>query len=401
MDSKFFIDVESIYGACNYDPIDVVIHKAKDIWAWDVEGNKYLDFLSAYSSVNMGHCHPRVVKALIDQAKVLTITSRAFHNDQWPLFAKEICDLTDNEMVLAMNSGAEAVETALKAARMWGYQKKGIQKNKAEIIVCSNNFHGRTITIIGFTSEELYKNDFGPFTPGFVEVPYGDANALKEAITPNTAAFLMEPIQAEGGIVMPPEGYLYETKQICEEHNVLYIADEIQTGLGRTGKLFACEHESVKPDVLTIGKSLGGGGYPISAVLSRRDVLEVFTPGTHGSTFGANPLACAVARESIQILQEEDLVKNAEEQGEYFLKKLRSIKSKYIKEVRGKGLLMGIELTSEAGGARRFCEALKQEGMLCKDTHENVIRFSPPLNIKQKDLSWAYKRIKKVFKEMA
>jgi ornithine--oxo-acid transaminase len=400
MDSKFLIDVESIYGACNYDPIDVVIHKAKGIWVWDVEGNKYLDFLSAYSSVNMGHCHPRVVKALISQAKQLTITSRAFRNDQWPLFAKEICDLTDYEMVLAMNSGAEAVETSLKAARMWGYQKKGIPKDKAEIIVCSNNFHGRTITIIGFTSEELYRNDFGPFTPGFVEVPYGDAGALEEVITPNTAAFLMEPIQAEGGIVMPPEGYLRETKQICEANNVLYIADEIQTGLGRTGKLFAYEHESIKPDVLTIGKSLGGGCYAISAVLSSRDVLEVFTPGTHGSTFGANPLACAVARESLRVLQEEDLIDNSKEMGEYFLKKLRSIKNKHIKEVRGKGLLIGIELTPKAGGARRFCEALKKEGMLCKDTHKNVIRFSPPLGIKQKDLSWAFKRIKKVFKEL-
>jgi ornithine--oxo-acid transaminase len=400
MDSKFLIDVESIYGACNYDPIDVVIHKAKDIWVWDVEGNRYLDFLSAYSSVNMGHCHPRVVKALVDQAKKLTITSRAFRNDQWPLFAKEICDLTDYEMVLAMNSGAEAVETALKAARMWGYQKKAIPKDKAEIIICSNNFHGRTITIIGFTSEELYRNDFGPFTPGFVEVPYGDSKALEKAINPNTAAFLMEPIQAEGGIIMPPEGYLRETKQICEENNVLYIADEIQTGLGRTGKLFAYEHESIKPDVLTIGKSLGGGCIPISAVLSRRDVLEVFTPGTHGSTFGANPLACAVARESIRVLQEEELIRNSEEQGEYFLKKLQSIKSKHIKEVRGKGLLMGIELNPEAGGARRFCEALKSEEMLCKDTHKNVIRFTPPLNIKQKDLNWAYKRVRKVFKEL-
>jgi ornithine--oxo-acid transaminase len=400
MDSKFLIDVESIYGACNYDPIDVVIHKAKDIWVWDVEGNKYLDFLSAYSSVNMGHCHPRVVKALIEQAKKLTITSRAFRNDQWPLFAKEICDLTDYEMVLAMNSGAEAVETSLKAARMWGYQKKGIPKDKAEIIVCSNNFHGRTITIIGFTSEELYRNDFGPFTPGFIEVPYGDAQALEEAITPYTAAFLMEPIQAEGGIVMPPEGYLRETKRICEENNVLYIADEIQTGLGRTGKLFAYEHESIKPDVLTIGKSLGGGCYPISAILSRRDVLDVFTPGTHGSTFGANPLACAVARESIRVLQEEELTENSAEQGEYFLKKLKSIKNKHIHEVRGKGLLMGIELKPQAGGARRYCEALKTEGMLCKDTHKNVIRFTPPLNIKQKDLSWAYKRVKKVFKEL-
>ncbi len=400
MDSKFLIDVESIYGARNYDPIDVVIQKGRGIWVWDVEGNKYLDFLSAYSSVNMGHCHPRIVKALIDQAKQLTITSRAFRNDQWPLFTKEICDLTDYEMVLAMNSGAEAVETALKAARMWGYKKKGIPKDKAEVIVCSNNFHGRTITIVGFSSDALYKNDFGPFTPGFVEILYGDSEALEKAITPNTAAFLMEPIQAEGGIVVPPEGYMRETKKICEENNVLFIADEIQTGLGRTGKLFTYEYESVKPDILTIGKSLGGGCYAISAVLSRRDVLDVLTPGTHGSTFGANPLACAVARESIRVLQEEDLITNSAEQGEYFLKKLKSIKSRHIKEVRGKGLLMGIALKPEAGGARRYCEALKEEGMLCKDTHTNVIRFSPPLLIKQKDLNWAFKRVKKVFKEL-
>lgn len=400
MDSKFLIDVESIYGARNYDPLDVVINKGKGIWVWDVEGKKYLDFLSAYSSVNMGHCHPRIVKALIEQAKQLTITSRAFRNDQWPLFTKEICDLTGYEMVLAMNSGAEAVETALKAARMWGYQKKGIPEDQAEIIVCSNNFHGRTITIVGFSSDALYKNDFGPFTPGFIEIPFGDAEAFAKAITPNTAAFLMEPIQAEGGIVIPPEGYMRETKAICEENNVLFIADEIQTGLGRTGKLFAYDHESIKPDILTIGKSLGGGCYAISAVLSRRDVLDVFTPGTHGSTFGANPLACAVARESIRVLQEEGLIENSAEQGKYFLKKLTSLKSKHIKEVRGKGLLIGIELRSEAGGARRFCEALKNEGMLCKDTHTNVIRFSPPLPIKQKDLSWAFKRVKKVFKEL-
>jgi ornithine--oxo-acid transaminase len=400
MDSKFLIDVESIYGARNYDPLDVVIQKGRGIWVWDVEGNKYLDFLSAYSSVNMGHCHPRIVKALIDQAKQLTITSRAFRNDQWPLFTKEICNLTGYEMVLAMNSGAEAVETALKAARMWGYQKKRIPKDQAEIIVCSNNFHGRTITIVGFSSDALYRNDFGPFTPGFIEVPYGDSEALEEAITPNTAAFLMEPIQAEGGIVVPPEGYMRETKKICEENNVLFIADEIQTGLGRTGKLFAYDYESVKPDILTIGKSLGGGCYAISAVLSRRDVLDVLTPGTHGSTFGANPLACAVARESIRVLLEEDLIDNSAELGGYFLKKLKSIKNRHIKEVRGKGLLIGIELTPEAGGARRYCEALKEEGMLCKDTHTNVIRFSPPLLIKQKDLNWAFKRVKKVFKEL-
>jgi len=400
MDSKYLIDVESIYGACNYDPIDVVIEKGKGIWVWDVEGNKYLDFLSAYSSVNMGHCHPRILKALIDQAKQLTITSRAFRNDQWPLFAKEVCDLTDYEMVMAMNSGAEAVETAIKAARKWGYQQKGIPEDRAEVIVCSNNFHGRTITIVGFTTEELYKKNFGPFTPGFVTVPYGELDALSEAITPNTVAFLVEPIQAEGGIIIPPEGYLKGAKEICENNNVLFMADEIQTGFGRTGKLFGCDHEAVKPDVLIIGKSLGGGCYAISSVLSSREILGVFTPGTHGSTFGANPLACAVARESLRVIQEENIVMNAAEQGEYLLKKLQTIKSKCIKEVRGRGLLIGIELKHEAGGARRFCEALAKEGLLCKETHKNVIRFAPPLIIKQKDLNWAVKRVKKVFKQL-
>jgi ornithine--oxo-acid transaminase len=400
MDSKYLIDVESIYGADNYAPLDIVIERGKGIWVWDVEGNKYLDFLSAYSSVNMGHCHPRIVKALTEQAKKLTITSRAFRNEQWPLFAKEVCDLSGYEMVLAMNSGAEAIETAVKTARMWGYQKKGIPEGQAEIVVCSNNFHGRTITIVGFSTEELYKKDFGPFTPGFVTVPYGELGALEAAITPDTAAFLVEPIQAEGGIVIPPEGYLKGAKEICAKNNVLFMADEIQTGLGRTGKLFGCDHESVKPDVMIIGKSLGGGCYAISSVLSSREILGVFTPGTHGSTFGANPLACAVARESLRVIQEENITQNSAEQGEYLLKKLQAIHSHHIKEVRGKGLLVGIELKPEAGGARRFCESLAEEGLLCKETHENVIRFAPPLTIKQKDLSWAVKKVKKVFKQL-
>jgi ornithine--oxo-acid transaminase len=400
MDSKYLIDVESIYGADNYAPLDIVIEKGKGIWVWDVEGNKYLDFLSAYSSVNMGHCHPRIVKALMDQAKKLTITSRAFRNEQWPLFAKEVCDLTEYEMVLAMNSGAEAIETAIKTARMWGYQKKSIPEGQAEIVVCSNNFHGRTITIVGFSTEELYKKDFGPFTPGFVTVPFGELGALEAAITPDTAAFLVEPIQAEGGIVIPPEGYLKGAKEICKKNNVLFMADEIQTGLGRTGKLFGCDHESVKPDVMIIGKSLGGGCYAISSVLSSREILGVFTPGTHGSTFGANPLACAVARESLHVMEEDNIIQNSVEQGEYLLKKLQAIHSHHIKEVRGKGLLVGIELKPEAGGARRFCESLAQEGLLCKETHENVIRFAPPLTIKQKDLSWAVKKVKKVFKQL-
>jgi ornithine--oxo-acid transaminase len=400
MNSKFHIDLEDIYGAHNYHPLDVVISKAKGIWVWDKEGNKYLDFLSAYSAVNQGHCHRRIIMALKKQADRVTLTSRAFRNDQWPLLAKEICDLTGYQMVLPMNSGAEAVETAVKAARMWGYQKKKVEKDKAEVIVCSDNFHGRTITIIGFSTEALYRNNFGPFTPGFVVVPYGDANALEKAVNPNTVAFLVEPIQAEAGIKIPPEGYLKKAKEICKTNNVLFMADEIQTGLGRTGKLFACEHENVKPDVLVVGKSLGGGAYAISAVLSSREVLGLFQPGSHGSTFGANPLACAVARESLQVIVEEELVERAAEMGFYFLDKLRSINSHHIKEVRGVGLLIGIELRPEAGGARRFCEALKEEGLICKETHENVIRFAPPLVIKQKDLLWAFKKVKKVFQEL-
>lgn len=400
INSKFYIDLEDLYGAHNYNPLDVVITRARGIWVWDLEGKKYLDFLSAYSAVNQGHCHPRIIKALKRQSEKVTLTSRAFRNDQWPLLAKEMCDLTGFQMVLPMNSGAEAVETAVKAARMWGYQKKGIPEDQAEIIVCSDNFHGRTITIISFSTEPLYRKNFGPFTPGFVVVPFGSEKDLEEAITPNTAAFLVEPIQAEVGILFPPEGYLKRAKEICENNNVLFIADEIQTGLGRTGKLFACEHEDVKPDMLIVGKSLGGGVYAISAVLSSREVLELLTPGTHGSTFGANPLASAVARESLRVLQEEELVEKAAELGEYFLVKLKTIRSHHIQEVRGIGLLIGIELKPEAGGARRFCEALKAEGLLCKETHDNVIRFSPPLVIKQKDLQWAFKKIKKVFKAL-
>lgn len=400
MDTKFFVDMEDLYGAHNYHPLDVVINRAKGIWVWDVEGQKYLDFLSAYSAVNHGHCHPRIVRALENQAKLLTLTSRAFRNDQWPLLAKELCDFTGYKMVLPMNSGAEAVETAIKAARMWGYQKKSIPQDRAEVIACTNNFHGRTISIISCSTEALYRKDFGPFTPGFVIVPYGDIDALEQAINPHTAAFLVEPIQAEAGILIPPKGYLKAAKDLCERNNVLFMADEIQTGLGRTGRLFACEHEGVKPDVLIIGKSLGGGCYAISAVLDNRKALELFTPGTHGSTFGANPLACAVARESLRVLREEELVQNTAEQGEYFLEKLATIKSRHIREVRGRGLLIGIELVEEAGGARRFCEALQAEGMLCKETHENVIRFAPPLIIKQKDLNWAFKRVKKVFKQL-
>jgi ornithine--oxo-acid transaminase len=400
LDSKFYVDMEDIYGARNYHPLDVVLTKGRGIWVWDVEGRKYLDFLSAYSAVNHGHCHPRILKALNAQAKKLTLTSRAFRNDQWPLLAKELCSISGYQMVLPMNSGAEAVETAVKSARMWGYQIKRIPEDQAEIIVFDNNFHGRTTTLISFSTEPLYRKDFGPFTPGFTVIPYGDVEALHAAITEHTAAVLMEPIQAEAGILMPPDGYLRKVKEICRDNNVLLMADEIQTGLGRTGRLFACQHEEVVPDVMIIGKSLGGGGYAISAVLSQRDVLGLFTPGSHGSTFGANPLACAVAREALRVLQEEGLIENAAGMGAHFMERLRSIKSRHIRTVRGRGLLIGIELKPEAGGARRFCEALGAEGLLCKETHEHVIRFAPPLIIKKKDLDWAFKRIKKVFKDL-
>ena len=399
MDTKDYIVLEDLYSARNYFPLDVVISKAKGIWVWDIKFKKFLDFLSSYSAVNQGHCHPRIVKALTKQARLLTLTSRAFRNDQWPHLAKECSELTGYEMMLAMNSGSEAVETAIKTARKWAYQKKGIPEDQAEIIVCENNFHGRTITIISFSTEALYRKDFGPFTPGFNIIPYDDTNALEEAVTPNTAAFLIEPIQAESGILIPQEGYLKTVSDICAKNNILFIADEIQTGLGRTGKLFACDHENVKPDILVVGKSLGGGCYPISAVLASREILGLFQPGEHGSTFGANPLGCAVAREALRVLIDEEMVKNAEEQGQYFLDKLKTIKSKHIKEVRGKGLLIGIELKKEAGGARRFCERLQELSLLCKETHEHVIRFAPPLIINQKELNWAFKRISKVFKE--
>jgi ornithine--oxo-acid transaminase len=400
MDSKDLIAVEDLYGAHNYHPLDVVIREAKGIWMYDVEGKKYLDCLSAYSAVNQGHRHPRIVKALTTQAKKLTLTSRAFRNDQWPLLAKELCEMTGYGMVLPMNSGAEAVETALKAARKWAYQKKGVPQDRADIIACANNFHGRTVTVVSFSTEPLYRRDFGPFTPGFTVIPFGDAEALEKAITPNTAAFLFEPIQAEAGILIPPDGFLKKAREICSRMNVLLIADEIQTGLGRVGKLFACEYEDVRPDMVIIGKSLGGGCYPVSAVLADRELLGVFHPGEHGSTFGGNPLACAVARESLKVIREEKLVENAAERGRGFVEKLRKIRSRKIKEIRGRGLLVGIELRPEAGGARRYCEELAKEGLLCKETHEHVIRLAPPLIIRDKDINWAFKRVKAVFKRL-
>jgi ornithine--oxo-acid transaminase len=401
MDSKDLILIEDLYGAHNYHPLDVVIKEAKGIWMYDVEGRKYLDFLSAYSAVNQGHRHPRIVRALMEQARKLTLTSRAFRNDQWPMLAKEVCEMTGYQMVLPMNSGAEAVETAVKTARKWAYQKKGVPQDRAEIIACTNNFHGRTVTVISFSTEPLYRQDFGPFTPGFTIIPFGDAEALEKAITPNTAAFLVEPIQAEAGILIPPDGYLRRAAEICKRHNILFIADEIQTGLGRTGKLFASEHEGVRPDMVVIGKSLGGGCYPVSAVLADREILGVYKPGEHGSTFGGNPLGCAVARESLRVIREEKLVENAAERGVSFMEKLRKVRSRHIKEVRGRGLLIGVELHPPAGGARRFCEELMKEGLLCKETHDNVIRFAPPLIIREKDLNWALKRIKTVFRRLA
>jgi ornithine--oxo-acid transaminase len=397
MATNKFIALEEKYGARNYHPLDVVLTKGEGVWVYDNEGKRYLDFLSAYSALNQGHCHPKIVAAAKNQMDRLTLTSRAFYNDQLGRLLEKLADLTGLEMILPMNSGAEGVETALKAARKWGYKIKGVAADKAEIIVCANNFAGRTITIVSFTTEEQYKDGFGPFTPGFTIIPYNDIDALQQAITPNTVAFLVEPIQGEGGIIVPDAGYLQQCQKICKEHTILLILDEIQTGLGRTGKLFAFQYESgVLPDVLIMGKALSGGLYPVSAVAARRDVLGVFNPGDHGSTFGGNPLGSAIACAALDVIVEENLSQRSMEMGAYFMDKLHIINSDYIKEIRGKGLLIGIELVASAGGARRFCEALKQEGMLCKETHENVIRFAPPLVINKDDIDWAVKRVEKV-----
>jgi len=400
MTSQKLIEIENRYGAHNYHPLDVVLTRGKGIWVYDMEGNKYLDFLSAYSSVNQGHCHPRIVRAISNQAKKLCITSRAFRNDQLPLLCKEVCELTGMEMMLPMNSGAEAVETAVKLSRKWGYAVKGIKKERAEIIACAGNFHGRTTTVIGFSTEPLYRKDFGPFTPGFKIIPFGDAKALKKAIGKNTAAFLVEPIQAEGGVLIPNAGYLKECRDICRENNVLLVTDEIQTGLGRTGKLLACHYENVQPDILILGKALSGGFYPVSAIVSTQNIMGLFKPGEHGSTFAGNPLACAIAREALKVLVQEKLPENAVKMGAFLMEKLKTVKSKHIKEIRGKGLLVGVELYPEAGGARRFCEALAKERLLCKETHDNVIRFAPPLVITRKDIEWAFVRIKSILEGM-
>ncbi len=393
MSSQDYIDLEDTYGTHHYKPLDVVIERGDGVWVYDVEGNKYLDCLSAYSAVSQGHCHPRIIHALQEQLHKLTLASRAFYSDQLGPFLQQLCELMGYEKALPMNSGAEAVETAVKAARKWGYQVKGIPDGQAEIIVCSGNFAGRTISMISFSSEEKYKEDFGPFTPGFVTVPYGDHEALEQAITANTAAFLVEPIQGEGGVVIPPEGYLRKAADICHEHNVLFIADEIQTGLGRTGALLACEHEGVRPDMVTLGKALSGGFYPVSAVLSDSSILGLFRPGDHGSTFGGNPLAAAVGRAALDVIVDEELPGRSAKLGAYFKGRLERIESDRIKEVRGKGLFIGVEMTAEA---RPYCEALRDRGILCKETHGSVIRFAPPLVITKEEIDWALEHIEEV-----
>lgn len=389
MNTQEYISIEERYGAHNYHPLDVVIEKGEGVWVYDIDGKKYLDCLSAYSALNQGHVHPKILAALIEQAKKVTLTSRAFRNTQLPLLYKELSEMTGYEMSLPMNSGAEAVETALKLVRKWAYKVKKIPYYQSEIIVAKGNFHGRTITIISFTSDEFYKKEFGPFTPGFVTVPYGDIDAIKSSINSNTAAIMLEPIQGEGGVIIPPDGYLKAVESICNDNNILFVADEIQTGLGRTGKLFACEHEDVKPDITIIGKALSGGFYPVSAVLADSHIMNLFQPGEHGSTFGGNPLGAAVARAALKVIRDEKLIENSADLGNYFLDQLKKIKSKHVKQVRGRGLLIGVELTTEAKGARRFCEVLKERGILAKETHIDIIRFAPPLIIDKQTIDWA------------
>ena len=383
-----FIAQEKALGAMNYKPLDVVLARGEGVYVWDVEGRRYLDCLSAYSAVNQGHRHPKILQALIDQASRLTLTSRAFRNDQLGSFYQEICALTGAHKVLPMNSGAEAVETALKLARKWGYQVKGVAADQAEIIVCANNFHGRTVTIVGFSSDPASREGFGPFTPGFRTIPFGDAAALEAAIGPNSVAFLVEPIQGEAGVIVPPPGYLKKARALCTQHNVLFILDEIQTGLGRTGKLLAEEHEGVEADLTLLGKALSGGFYPVSAVLSNNEVMSVLHPGEHGSTFGGNPLACAVARTALRVLVEEGMIENAARVGARLKAALQDIRSNQIKEVRGHGLLIGVELVPEAGGARAVCERLMTRGLLCKETHDHTIRISPPLILTDEQADW-------------
>lgn len=398
MNTQDYIAIEEKYGAHNYKPLDVVLTDGKGAWVTDVDGKRYLDCLSAYSAVNQGHCHPKIVQASIEQAQKIGLTSRAFRNDKLGLFYKKLSDLTGYEMVLPMNTGAEAVESAIKLARKWAYVKKGLPKYEAEIIVAEGNFHGRTTTIVSFSTENFYREMFGPFTPGFKIVPYGDLEALKAAITPNTAAVMLEPIQGENGVIVPPDGYLKGVSEACKENNVLFIADEIQTGLCRTGKWFACDWEDVKPDMITIGKALSGGMYPVSAVLGSADLLGLFEPGEHGSTFGGSPMAAAIGLAALEVLEEEKLDQRATELGEYFMAELRKIETPIVKEVRGRGLLIGVELFPEAGGARRYCEMLREKGLLAKETHDHVVRFAPPLVIDKADLDWALGVIAEVLK---
>jgi ornithine--oxo-acid transaminase len=400
--SQDAILLAATYGAHNYHPLDVVIERGEGVWVWDCEGKKFLDCLSAYSALNQGHRHPAILAALVEQAQKVTLTSRAFHNDQLGPFLQELISLCRKEMALPMNTGAEAVETAIKACRKWAYKVKGVPEDKAEIIVCTNNFHGRTTTIVGFSSEPQYRDGFGPFTPGFVMVPYGDAGAFERAVTPNTAGFLVEPIQGEGGVLVPPAGYLRATYDLCRKHRVLWMADEIQTGFGRTGKLFCCEWDGITdPDMLILGKALGGGFYPVSAVVASKEILGVFRPGDHGSTFGGNPLGCAVARAALRVITGENLVARSAELGEYFMAGLRKINSPHVEEVRGRGLLIGVEIKKSSGVARPFCEKLRDLGILCKETHEQVIRFAPPLVIKREEIDWLLERVEKVLRPAA
>jgi ornithine--oxo-acid transaminase len=393
-----FLALEAEYGARNYKPLDVVITRGEGVHVWDVEGRRYLDCLSAYSAVNQGHCHPKILEAMVRQAGRLTLTSRAFRNDQLGLFYEELCTLTRSHSVLPMNTGVEAVESSLKVARKWGYQVKGVRANQAEIIVCADNFHGRTLTVVGFSTDPTAKAGFGPFGAGFKIVPYGDAAALEAAITPNTVAFLVEPIQGEAGVIIPPAGYLRTARELCTRHDVILILDEIQTGLGRTGKLLAEEHEGIEADLTLIGKALSGGFYPVSAVLSNKEVLGVLKPGEHGSTFGGNPLGCAVARMALKVLVEEGMIENAAVQGARLTEGLGSIQGEAIKEVRGRGLMIAVELHPEAGGARAYCQALQERGILCKETHDHTIRIAPPLVITEDQIDWAVEQFEGVLR---
>jgi ornithine--oxo-acid transaminase len=387
------IHIEHTLGAHNYKPLDVVLTRGQGVWLWDVDGNRYLDCLSAYSAVNQGHCHPRILAAMMEQAQRLTLTSRAFRNDQLALLYQELATLTKSHKILPMNSGAEAVETAIKSVRKWGYECKGVPEGQAEIIVCADNFHGRTLSIVSFSTDPEARTGFGPFTPGFKIIPFGDAAALEQAITPNTVAFLVEPIQGEAGVIIPPPGYFARVREICTRHRVTLILDEIQTGLGRTGKMLAEEHDGIEADVTLIGKALSGGFYPVSAVLSNSDVLGVLHPGQHGSTFGGNPLACAIARMALKVLTDENMIENSARLGDYFLTQLQSLRSNAVASVRGRGLMLAIQLHPEAGSARSYCEALQARGILAKDTHGHTIRLAPPLVITKAEIDWALEQI--------